>query len=63
MKLRELINKLEKLSHNGQFDDYEVMVFSGERVDGNDICEDIKNVWRDIYDSSNETYEYIQIEI
>lgn len=64
MKLREFINKLEEISMGGKNDSLEVEVFpvDGDRVDGNEICESIKNVWINRYVSPNDEYEYVMIE-
>ena len=66
MKLRELINKLEKLSNNGENDDMNVECWSKTehyQQNGNDIGVPINNVYINWYLSNNIESKYIQIEI
>ena len=69
MTLRELINRLEELSHNGVYDNMTVMLHSKAYMEkdcyGQDECEVIKNAYRSewnncgTFDESDDSYEYI----
>lgn len=71
MTLRELINKLEKLSKNGLNDGLSVMVhidgYMEQDCFGQDECVDVNNVYIDIFndcgdfDESDSSYEFIKI--
>lgn len=64
MKLRELINRLEQLSHNGKNDNMHVEVWSqteGDVVDGNDSGYELRAAVINKFVSSNEEYEYIEL--
>lgn len=67
MKLRELINRLEQISHRGQNDDLDVEIWNslGENnmIQGNHISEPINKVWIDTYITPNDEYNYVLIEI
>ena len=64
MKLRELINRLEKLSHNGKNDNMDVEAWSeseGDVYDLNRLGLSVTNAYIDRFSSANDEYEYIQI--
>lgn len=59
MKLREMINRLEELSHNGRNDGMEVHAVSLDEM----IDVDVRGVWLDRFVTENDEYEYVKIEI
>jgi hypothetical protein len=59
MNLRELINRLEELSHNGRNDGKEVHVVSADEM----IDAGVRGVWIDRFVTENDKYEYIRLEI
>lgn len=66
MKLRELINRLEELSHNGRNDNMDVEAWSeseGDVYDLNRLGLSVKNAFIDTFSSPNDEYEFIQIHL
>lgn len=64
MKLRELINRLEELSHNGRNDNLDVEIFVDEYnyiVDGNEIGDAVTGAYISRFVSPNDEYDFIQI--
>ena len=59
MKLREMINRLEELSHNGRNDGMEVHAVSLDEM----IDVDVRGAWLDRFVTENDEYEYVKIEI
>jgi hypothetical protein len=59
MKLREMINRLEELSHNGRNDEMEVHAVSLDEM----IDVDVRGAWLDRFVTENDEYEYVKIEI
>lgn len=56
MKLRQLINRLEELSNNGERDNIEVLVGSTE---DEDFLVSVDNVYVDFTSTENDYYEFI----
>lgn len=66
MKLRELINRLEELSHNGRNDNMDVEVYSEEHndiIDGNEIGDAVTGAYISRYVTPNDEYDFIQIQV
>lgn len=71
MQLRELINRLEKLSRNGLNDHMDVMLhvdgYMEQDCFGQDECEDVKGACIDMFnncgtfDESSDSFEFIKI--
>ena len=71
MTLRELINRLEELSHNGVYDNMTVMLHSSGYMDqdcyGQDECETVKSAYRSswyscgTFDESDDSYDFVKI--
>lgn len=69
--LRELINRLEQLSHNGRNDNMTVMMHSEAYMEqdcyGQDECDYVHNAFISMFndcgtfDESTESYEFIKI--
>ena len=59
MKLREMINRLEELSHSGRNDGMEVHAVSLDEM----IDVDVRGAWLDRFVTENDEYEYVKIEI